>query len=300
MIWFVCAVLENKSREVRVMPLVNMNDILIPARKGGYATGAFEFWSLDSAQAVVWAAETLKMPVILQAGPFECEYAGGPDKLAAIARLAAGQSTVPVALHLDHGDTIELVRQCISAGFTSVMIDVSHSEYAVNVEITCRVVQMAKEAGVSVESELGTLPGAEARLDIRDEEALQTDPDEAMRFVKETGIDALAVAIGTVHGFYKFTPRINIPRLKAIAEKVSIPLVLHGGSGTPEGKVLESIRHGIAKINICTEFLQAMGKGYTSVQAADGFKYSVPALFAPARQAGMELVMSKIKLFSCR
>lgn len=280
------------------MPVVTMKEILVPARRGGYAVGAFEFWSLDAAQAIVSAAEELNMPVILQAGPFECDYAGGPDKLAAIARLAAGTAAVPVALHLDHGDTVELARRCIDAGFTSVMIDASHNAYDENAEVTRRVVEMARPAGVTVESELGTLPGAEARLDVDEEEALQTDPDDAVRFVRETGIDALAVAIGTVHGFYKFTPKINIARLKRISEMVSLPLVLHGGSGTPEDKIVESIGFGIAKVNICTEFLQAMGRAYTAVQAEEGFKYSVPSLFSPARAAGKALVASKIKLFA--
>ena len=280
------------------MPLVDMNSILVPARKYGYGVGAFEFWSLDSAQAIVRVAEKLQRPVILQAGPFEIDYAGGTSALAAIARLAAERADVPVALHLDHGDSIDLARQCIESGFTSVMIDVSHCEFDENVETTCRVVEMARKAGVSVESELGTLPGAETRLEVAEEDALMTDPDEAVRFVALTGIDALAVAIGTVHGFYRFKPRIDLARLARIASKVSVPLVLHGGSGTPTETIVEAIRNGVAKVNICTEFLQAMGRAYTSVQADDGFRYSVPTLFGPARDAGEKLVASKIELFS--
>lgn len=223
------------------MPLVTMNEILVPARKEGYGVGAFEFWSLDSAQAVVEAAEGLNMPVILQAGPLECQYAGIKN-LSQIAKLVAEATSVPVALHLDHGDTYELACKAIDAGFTSVMIDASHLSFKENLDVTKKVVEAAKPYGVTVEAELGKLAGSEGNIDVSEEEAAQTDPDEAKKFVEETGIDALAVAIGTTHGFYKSTPRINIERLKKIAEVVSIPLVLHGGSGTPDEKVKEAIK----------------------------------------------------------
>lgn len=282
------------------MPLVTMNEILIPARKEAYGVGAFEFWSLDSAEAVVEAAEELGMPVILQAGPLEVQYAGIRN-LYMITRAVAENTPIPVALHLDHGDTYELACRAIDAGFTSVMIDASHLSYEENVSITKKVVAAAKPGGVTVEAELGRLAGAEGNIDVSEEEVAQTDPDEAKKFVEETGIDALAVAIGTAHGFYKSIPRINIERLKRIAGKVGIPLVLHGGSGTPEEKVKEAVRNGIAKVNICTEFVAAFGKTYINTQNASGFKYSVPSLFAPSKAAGKELAASKIKLFrSCR
>jgi len=284
---------------VAEMALVTMNKILIPARRNGYAIGAFEFWSLDSAQAVIEAAEELMMPVILQAGPLEIQYVGIKN-LYMIARVVTGNTSIPVALHLDHSNTYELACQAIDAGFTSVMIDASHLSFEENVNITKKVVEAAKPGGVTVEAELGRLAGCEAGLDVSEEEAFQTDPDEAVRFVEETGIDALAVAIGTAHGFYKSTPRINIERLKKIAEKVDIPLVLHGGSGTPEEKVREAIKNGISKVNICTEFIAAFGKQYIDTQSQPGFKYSVPSLFAPSKKAGKELAASKIKLFSCK
>ncbi|MDO8685156.1 MAG: class II fructose-bisphosphate aldolase [Clostridiales bacterium] len=280
------------------MSLVTMKEMLVQARKNVYAVGAFEFWSHDSAQAIVKAAEELNMPVILQAGFIECEYAGGMKNLSKIAKMVADDTSVPVALHLDHGDTYELACQAIDAGFTSVMIDSSHLSFEENVNTAKKVVALAKSAGVSVEAELGRLAGAEGNLDINEEEAMQTDPDEAKRFVDETGIDTLAVAIGTAHGFYKFTPRINISRLKKIAEKVDIPLVLHGGSGTPDEKVVEAIKYGISKVNICTEFIAAFGKSYSNTQSSAGFKYSIPSFFTPAKASGKALVYSKIKLFS--
>ena len=278
------------------MSLVTMNEILVPARKEGYGVGAFEFWSLDSAQAVIEAAEELEMPVILQAGPLEIEYAGIKN-IYLIAKAIADNTSVKVALHLDHGETYEQACQAIDAGFTSVMIDASHFSYSENVNLTRKVVSAAKPFGVTVEAELGKLAGSEGYLDVNEEDAAQTDPDEAKQFVEETGIDALAVAIGTAHGFYRSIPRINIERLKKIAEKVSIPLVLHGGSGTPDEKVKESIINGIAKVNICTEFVAAFGRAYTATQQISGFKYSIPALFGPSRAAGKALAKEKIRLF---
>lgn len=177
------------------------------------------------------------------------------------------------------------------------MIDASQMSFEENINITKKVVAAAKPFGVTVEAELGRLAGNEENLNISEEEAAQTDPEEAKQFVKETGIDALAVAIGTAHGFYKSTPRINIERLKNISKKVDIPLVLHGGSGTPEEMVKEAIRNGITKVNICTEFLAAFGKAYINTQSIPGFKYSVPSLFAPSKASGKELAAEKIKLF---
>ena len=281
------------------MPLVTMKQLLVRARENVYGVGAFQFWSFDSAQAVIWAAEEQKMPVILQAGPLEIEYAGLKN-IYQIAKAVTEGPGVEAALHLDHGETFEDARQAIEAGFTSVMIDASHLSFKENVELTKRVVKAARPHGVTVEAELGRLAGIEGNLSVSEEEAAQTDPDEAKRFVEETGIDALAVAIGTAHGFYKYAPRINIERLKLIAGKVDIPLVLHGGSKTPDEKVKEAIANGIAKVNICTEFVAAFGKAYVDTQNTPGFKYGVPSLFIPSRTAGKKLAASKIKLFSLR
>jgi ketose-bisphosphate aldolase len=274
-----------------------MKPILSEAKKHRYAAGAFTFGSLDTAYAIVEAANRAAMPVILQAGPLECDYAG-INELAEIARFAARRAKFPVALNLDHGDACDLAEQAINAGFTSVMIDASKYEYEQNIEITKEVVKIAAPAGVSVEAELGKIGGAEGLVEVADHEATQTDPEEAREFAERTKIDALAVAIGTGHGFYKKAPVLNIARLKNIAGKIDIPLVLHGGSGTPEPQVLEAIDCGIAKVNICTEFLAAMGKAYAECIKAENFRYSYPALFEPAKKAGSELVYEKIKFFA--
>jgi fructose-bisphosphate aldolase class II len=279
------------------MTLVSLNEILIPARKGGYAVGAFEFWSLDSAQAVVEAAQEQEVPVILQAGWIECVFAGGIKYLYKIAKMVADDASIPVALHLDHAEDFTFICQAIEVGFTSVMIDGSSLPFAENVAITRRVVEVAHPVGVSVEAELGKLAGVEGYRDLSEEEAAQTDPAEARLFIEETGIDALAVAIGTAHGFYKFPPKINLPRLQQIATQVNIPLVLHGGSATPDELVRQAIGLGIAKVNICTEFVAAFGKTYIETQAQSGFRYNIPGLFGPSKAAGKALAAQKIRLF---
>ena len=282
------------------MPLVTMKEILVPAREQKYGVGAFEFWSLDSAQAVVEAAAEQNMPVILQVGELECDYAGGIKNIYKLAKTVADEYPIPVALHLDHAEKFDFVLSAIDAGFTSVMIDASAKPFEENVALTRKVVEAAKPYGITVESELGRLIGNEGSISVDDAQAAQTDPEDARRFVEETGIDALAVAIGTVHGFYNFEPKINIDRLKEIAAAVSIPLVLHGGSGTPDEKVQQAIANGIAKVNICTEFVAAYGKQYTATQAQEGFKYSIPSLFGPSKAAGKALAAAKIKLFSLK
>ncbi len=279
------------------MSLAPMKDMMVEARKKGYAIGAFEFWSLDSAYAIVRAAEELNTPVILQSGCYEGAFAGGYDKLAVLGKIAAESVKVPVALHLDHGATLDEVKLCLDAGYTSVMLDASSKPLEENIRLTQQVVAMAHPLGVTVEAELGVLDGAEAGVTIDEAMGLQTDPDEAAYFVEQTGVDVLAVSIGTSHGHYKFPPKINIPRLMKIADKVALPLVLHGGSGTPEDKMKEAIQHGIAKINICTDFIAAYGKGFTAAQQTEGFRYNVPNLFVTAQSNGQALVKHMLELF---
>ena len=277
--------------------LRTLKEVLASARAGGYAVGAFEFWSVDSAQAIVEAAEMVGVPVILQAGPLELEFAG-LQALSGIAHSVASNSRTDVVLHLDHGDTIDLARAVLEAGFTSVMIDGSGLPYEQNRDLTRQVVGLAHPRGISVEAELGRLAGAEVRGDVSKEEAMQTDPEEAQRFVEETGVDALAVAIGNAHGLYAYEPELNLPRLAQIASKVVVPLVLHGGSGTPDEQVREAIKLGITKVNVCTEFIAAFGRAYTTAQEKTDFKYNVPALFGAGRTAGTELAAAKMRLFA--
>lgn len=280
------------------MALVTMREMLRDARAGKYAIGAFEFWSYDSAYAVAQAAKSLNVPAILQVGPFEKDFMDGYKNAVAMAKMAADHFDLPVAIHLDHAEEYEEVVEALEAGFTSVMIDASKYEYAKNVELTCKVVEKAKEYGASVEAEIGKLAGNEGN--VSNEEDEQTNPEQAAQFVKDTGIDCLAVAIGTAHGFYTKPPVINIKRLEEIAALVDIPLVLHGGSGTPEDKVADACERGIAKVNICTEFIAAYGKGYNDQNTVEGYKYNVNTLFRAGRESGSALAKKKMELFLSR
>ena len=279
------------------MSLVSMSEMLIPARSGGYAVGAFEVWNLESVQAVVAAAEGLSQPVILQIGPYEADHAG-LDDISNIAIFHARRAKIPVAIHLDHGDTFERVMQCISHGFTSVMLDVSHLPYAENVAATKEVVRAAHACGISVEGELGRIGGEEVGIDVTNDDAYLSNPDQTPEFVKETKIDALAVAIGTVHGFYKSEPNIRLDLLEAIAERVPIPLVMHGGSGTPDTYVSRAISTGIAKVNVCTELVAAFADTFANEQKEQNFRYNVPGVFTRPRVAAKKLVEEKIRLFA--
>ncbi len=272
-----------------------MREMLKEARAHKYAVGAFEFWSYDSAYAVAQAAKSLDVPAILQVGPFEKDFMDGYKNAVAMAKMAADHFDLPVAIHLDHAEEYEEVVEALEAGFTSVMIDASKYEFDKNVELTCKVVEKAKEYGASVEAEIGKLAGNEGN--IQNDEDDQTDPKMAADFVRATGVDCLAVAIGTAHGFYTRPPKINIDRLKEIAAVVDIPLVLHGGSGTPEDKVAEACANGIAKVNICTEFIAAYGKGYNDQNTVEGYKYNVNTLFRAGRESGSALAKQKMELF---
>ncbi|MDR1351977.1 MAG: class II fructose-bisphosphate aldolase [Treponema sp.] len=279
------------------MDLSYMKPLLEQAAAEGKALGSFTVWALDVCQAVVEAANLCKRPAILMAGKIEARYAGGVKNIVRLAKLAAENSDMPIALHLDHAEEYGFIREAVDSGFTSVMIDASAKSFSENVERTGAVVEYAHRAGVTVEAELGRIGGVEGNIDVRDEDAFQTDPDEARQFVEKTGIDALAVGIGSVHGVYPFPPNLNIPRLKNIRNATAIPLVLHGGTGIPVEQIRASIKNGISKINVCTELLITYGQSMTKTQSAGGFRYSVPNLFAPSKQALKELFCMRIGQF---
>ncbi len=279
------------------MSLVTMDVLLREARGQGYAVGAFTVWGLASIQAVIAAAEELNQPVILQTGPLELNWTEA-RLLALLMRDAAQHAKIPAAVHLDHGNNLELVKCCIELGYTSVMLDASHLPFDQNVAAMREVVQAAHAGGVAVEGELGRIGGEEAGMNVQESDAHLTDPEEAAEYVEQTGVDALAVGIGTVHGFYKSKPNIRLDLLKRIAEKVSIPLVLHGGSGTPDEIVREAISLGIAKINICTELVAAYNDTMVRQQTDEDFRYNVPGIFTKPRTAAAELVKKKIRLFA--
>lgn len=281
------------------MSLCDMKSLLVDARTKGCAVGAFTVWDMESVQAVVGAAESLRLPVIAQVGPWEADFAG-MELLAEIIRHVALRAAVPVALHFDHGESFERAMKAIHCGFTSVMIDVSHLPFRENVAVTREVAQCAHAAGIAAEGEVGMVGGGIHSAESSSEQLAMTDPEEAARFVAETGVDALAVAIGNAHGFYVGPPKLDFRRLRQIAEKVAVPLVLHGGTGIPEKAIREAIRRGIAKINICTQFVAAFGKGFQEVQGQPDFAFNVPKLFAEPRRRARKLVVEKMKLFALR
>lgn len=232
------------------MALVTFNEILPAARRDGYAIGAFNIANYETAKAVVMAAEAEQQPVIIQvyqrlmADPYIAA-------LAAMMRKMAENASIPIAVHLDHGASLEQVKLAVDCGFTSVMFDGSQLSFAENVAQTAAAAEYAHRHGVTIEGEIGHVPlnGTEGAVNI----PLST-PEEAADFAKATGVDALAVSIGTAHGYYKQEPEIAVALAGRIRDAVKIPLVLHGGSGTPHEKVRAVIRNGFAKVNVATEF----------------------------------------------
>ena len=280
------------------MGLVRMDELLRDARSNCRAVPGFECWDSGSVQAICMAAEKTGLPVIFQASPTEYTYCGGPEAVKALVDWYVGRSGITAALHLDHGSTLEHVAECLRAGFTSVMLDASRHPYAENVRLTQAAVTMARESNASVEAELGHVGGLEGDLPEMDEdEAMQTDPVQAAEFVAETGTDCLAVAIGTIHGVYQGTPKINIQRLQAIASRVAVPLVLHGGSLTPDDDIRACIRNGISKINICTELQQTWLAALDESRKVN--RISVPGSFYTLPRDRMAaLMVEKLRLFS--
>ncbi|ATW26000.1 class II fructose-1,6-bisphosphate aldolase [Candidatus Formimonas warabiya] len=278
------------------MSLVPVKDLLEKAEREGYAVGAFNCNNMEIIQAIVDAAEAEKSPVIIQASQGAIKYAG-LAYIVALAKIAADQATVPIALHLDHGTSFAQVMQCIRYGFSSVMMDGSKLPLDQNIEITKRVLEVARAVGVSVEAELGKIGGTEDDITVHEREALFTDPEEARIFAEATGVDALAIAIGTAHGQYKGEPKLDFPRLEKIKSLVKIPIVLHGSSGVPDEAIREAIRLGVRKVNIDTNIREAFVKGVREVIAQDPGEIDPRKVLGPAKKAMTAVIREKIRLF---
>lgn len=240
------------------MPLVTTLEMLKDAQQKHYAVGAFNIENMEMAQAVIAAAEAQRAPVIIQTTPGTLKYAK-PATYAAIVTSLAKEATVPVAMHLDHGDSYELAVECLNAGYSSVMIDGSRLSFEDNIAQAAKVVAEAKKLGVPVEAELGKVGGKEDTLEDAGDE--YTDPAKAAEYASRTGISSLAVAIGTAHGVYSKKPVLDVERLKAIRKVVEIPLVLHGASGLTTEQVQSCIAEGICKVNFATELRIAYTEG---------------------------------------
>lgn len=247
---------------------------------------------LEIAQAIGGAAEKAAAPVIFQVNQATINYAG-IRCISALVRAIAADLSVPAAVHLDHGTSFDMVMQCIRHGFTSVMIDGSRLSYPENVALVRRVVEAAHPAGVSVEAELGHIGGIED--DISGDGGF-TDPDEAGRFVKETGVDALAVAIGTAHGVYKGVPRLDFARLVEIRRRVPVPLVMHGASGVPDESVRRAVALGMQKVNISTELKIPFTSALRKFLAENPEEFDPRKFLGLAGQAVEAVVAEKIAL----
>lgn len=235
--------------------LKDAGDILQAARQGRYAVGAFNVHNLEMFRAVTDAARETQKPVYIQTTPGTVRFVGA-GYLVALFREALKQVQVPLILHLDHGDSVEIVKECLEAGYPSVMIDGSRLPYEENVALVREVVALARKQGAAVEAELGKVGGTEEKELPGSEPTYLTDltdPEQARRFVAETGVDSLAVALGTAHGIYRSEPHLDLDRLDLIKSAVNVPLVLHGASGVPDRQLREAISRGICKVNIATD-----------------------------------------------
>lgn len=236
--------------------LVPMKPLLDAALDGGYAVGSFNVASLEMMETIIHTAAEFASPVIVSTSSAEARYLD-PDVVVAAARAISKKYNQPIALHLDHGDTFEMAMHCIRAGYTSVMYDGSHHALDENIAISQQVVHAAHAVGVSVEGEIGRIQGVEDDLVVDEREASMTDVGEATRFVQETGVDALAVAIGNAHGFYKEEPKLDMDRLLAIRSATGVPIVLHGGTGIPADQIKQATSLGIAKMNVASKVRRA-------------------------------------------
>ena len=278
------------------MRLVSMNEFLPQAKANQYAVGQFNMNNLEFAQAIMEAAIQLKSPVIYGVSEGALKYMG-IEFTVAIAEAAAKKSGLPIALHLDHGSSFEVAMKCIRAGFSSVMFDGSHYSFEENIRLTKEVVKAAHAMGVSVEGELGTIGGVEDDLSVDEKDASLAKPEEAIRFYEETGVDCIAIAVGTAHGMYAGEPKIRFDIIEKVASAIPVPVVLHGGSGVPDEMIRKSILSGVGKINVNTENQVACTETIRSVLAKDAKVFDPRKYLTPARQAMVDVVKSKIELF---
>ncbi len=232
--------------------LVNLNDVLIPAAKGSYGVGFFNALNLEMARGVIGAAEELRAPVIVGTAEILLPYAP-LENVADILLPMARRADVPVVLHYDHGLTFEKCMEALKLGFSSVMYDCSTENYDENLRKVAELTRIAHAFGATVEAELGHVGDVEGSGKQQDPSDFYTNPDQAEDYVRKTGVDALAIAVGTAHGAYKLPPKLDFERIQTIAERVSASLVLHGGSGLSDKDFQEAIRRGISKINIFTD-----------------------------------------------
>ena len=300
------------------MPLVTSTEMFKKAYEGHYAVGAFNVNNMEIIQGIVAAAQAEKSPLILHVSAGARKYANH-IYLMKLVEAAVEDTSLPICLHLDHGEDFEICKACVDGGFTSVMIDGSKHPFEENIEITRRVVEYAHERGVVVEAELGKLAGVEDAVKVAAKDATYTDPDQAVEFVERTGCDSLAIAIGTSHGAYKFKgkPELDFARLEKITNLLpGFPLVLHGAStvipafveecnkyggkldgaqGVPEDMLLQAGKIGVSKINIDTDLRLAMTASIRKHFVENPGQFDPRQYLKPARQAIQDMVAHKMR-----
>lgn len=252
-------------------------------------------FNMETMQGIIAAANEKDVPIIVQTYHADIEYAGR-EMLAAMCNAACHDSKVKVAMGLDHGQSFEQAVRCIESGFSGVMIDLSSEDYDRNVYETKRVVEYAHARGISVEAEIGKIFDATCPVEVI--ATGYTDPDVARRFAKDTNIDCLAVSIGTAHGIYKYEPKINFDLLKELVNTVSCPIVVHGGSGTPDEDVIQMVELGIAKLNVGTDLFIAYKNALYDVFMNEGPSVAPVTLMSAGREAVKQCAMHKIDLLT--
>lgn len=277
------------------MPLTTTVSMLRKAQEQGFAVGAFNVENMEMAQAIISAAEELRAPVILQTTPSTVRYAGAGMYAAMVAALAQ-EASVPVAMHLDHGDSFALCAQALRSGYTSVMIDGSKLPLEENIALTYKVSEMCAAVGVPVEGEIGRVGGKEDDLE---SDGGYTIPEEAVRFEKESGLFSMAVGVGTAHGFYKEKPQLNKELITTLRGMLQAPMVLHGASGLSDEDVKDCIRRGICKVNFATELRAAYTEGVKAVLAENPKTFDPKAYGKEARQRVKALVMERMLVCGC-
>lgn len=277
------------------MPLTTTVSMLRKAQEQGFAVGAFNVENMEMAQAIISAAEELGAPVILQTTPSTVRYAGTGMYAAMVAALAQ-EASVPVAMHLDHGDSFALCAQALRSGYTSVMIDGSKLPLEENIALTYKVSEMCATVDVPVEGEIGRVGGKEDDLE---SDGGYTIPEEAVRFEKESGLFSMAVGVGTAHGFYKEKPQLNKELITTLRGMLQAPMVLHGASGLSDEDVKDCIRRGICKVNFATELRAAYTEGVKAVLAENPKTFDPKAYGKEARQRVKSLVMERMLVCGC-
>lgn len=281
------------------MMLVNFNEMLLKAKKEKYAVPHFNINNLEWTRYILEECEENSSPVILGVSEGALKYMGGPDVIVGMVKglIKDLNISIPVAIHLDHGGSFEVCKEVIDAGFTSVMIDASRNKLEDNIAITKKVVEYAHPKGVSVEAEVGHIGGTEDDIT---KSSTNATIEECIEIYEKTGIDSLAPALGSVHGFYKGEPNLDFERMAKINELLPIPLVLHGGSGIPDNQIKQAISCGISKINVNTEIQYAWASGVREFLKEDEKAFDPRKVIGGGKEAMKNKIREKIELFETK